>query len=72
MLSFVLRNCKGFKNMFTFTIIYYSLGGSKLEYGAIIYYTLYKIDSVDGGSTQWKLLKCLYLLYLSRKTFPIL
>lgn len=67
-LGFVIRSCRGFKNINTLKTLYFTLVRSKLEYCSIIWYPLYTYEHLQLERVQKRFLK--YLSYKLDGTYP--
>ena len=68
-IGFILRNCKGFQNLDTIKLLFYSFVRSKLEFGSIVWHPIYQIDILKLESVQRRLLK--YLAFRSDGVYPV-
>lgn len=66
--GFIIRNTRKFTDLNVLKVLYFSLVRTKLEYGSIIFYPLYKVQIQTLENVQRRFLKVIY--FRSRGTYP--
>jgi hypothetical protein len=68
-LGYIHRNCKSFRDIACWKLLFFAFVRSKLEYGSLIWYPIYKVHINRVESVQRRFLK--FLIFLEEGNYPI-
>jgi hypothetical protein len=68
-LGYIYRNCKSFRDIACWKLLFFAFVRSKLEYGSLIWYPIYKVHINRVESVQRRFLK--FLIFLEEGNYPI-